>query len=230
VSPRSPALRAWRDDRWIDRLLDSVLGLVVPPACWACGARARRREPLCLACRAQLRWLDGDGAVLAGVWVWAPVAYDGPATALVKGLKFRGAVGLAQPLAAQIASGAPPDLLRPPAALVPVPLDPGRARRRGYNQAERLATAIGARTGMRVADCLRRRGVGGRQVGRGRDERLVALADAVECRPGLAVPERAVLVDDVVTTGGTLAACADALYGGGAIDIAAVAYALTPGR
>ncbi len=163
--------------------------------------------------------------------VWAPVAYDGPARALVGGLKFRGAVGLADPMAAQIAAGAPLSMLRPPALLVPVPLHPARARRRGYNQAERLAAAVARRTGMRVADCLCRGGpAGGRQVGRGRDARLAALAGAIERRPGVAVPERAVLVDDVVTTGGTVGACADALYASGAIDVTAVAYALTPGR
>lgn len=209
----------------------ALLGLVVPRSCWACGARTREREPLCLACRAGLRWLDSDPIELAGVEVWAPVAYDGGARDLVRGLKFRGAAGLAEPMAAQIAACAPGRLLRPPALLVPVPLQPARARARGYNQAERLATALAARTGMRVADCLRRRGaVGGRQVGRGRGERLAALTGAIEPRPGAVIPERAVLVDDVVTTGGTVAACADALYGGGAIDVGAVAYALTPGR
>jgi ComF family protein len=211
--------------------LAAVLGLLAPSACWACGAHAREREPLCLDCRAGLRWLDSDPVELAGVKVWAPVAYAGPARALVGGLKFRGAVGLAAPMTAQIAACAPPRLLRPPALLVPVPLEPRRARSRGYNQAERLAARLAARTGMRVADCLRRRsGAGGRQIGRGRDERLVALAGAIERRPGAAVPERALLVDDVVTTGGTVAACADALYAGGAIDVAAVAYARTPGR
>jgi predicted amidophosphoribosyltransferase len=96
---------------------------------------------------------------------------------------------------------------------------------------ERLAVAIAERAGMRVADCLRRRpGSRGRQVGRGRGERLIALAGAFERAPGARVPERAVLVDDVVTTGATVAACADALYAAGAIDVAAVAYALTPGR
>lgn len=208
--------------------IEALVGLVVPPSCWACGALARRREPLCLGCRARMRRHD-DPVVLAGVEVWAPLAYDGAARALVGGLKFRGAVGLAQPMAAEIAACAPPRLLRLPARLVPVPLHRARARARGYNQAERLAAAIAARTGMRVADCLSRR-AGGRQVGRGRDERLAALAGAVERRPGVRVPERVVLVDDVVTTGGTVAACADALHVGGAIEVAAVAFALTPGR
>jgi len=216
---------------WPSGPFDALLGLCAPPACWDCGARARPREPLCLRCRGRLRWLDADPVRLAGIDAWAPVAYDGPARALVGGLKFRGAVGLADPMAAQIAASAPPALLRPPALLVPVPLHPRRARARGYNQAERLAAALARRTGMRVADCLRRRGpAGGRQVGRGRGERLVALAGSIERRPDASVPERVLLVDDVITTGGTVAACAEALHASGATDVAAVAYALTPGR
>lgn len=228
---QAAAVRARPARTWPSGPLDALLGLLAPPACWACGARARPREPLCLGCRGCLRWIDADPVRLAGVEVWAPVAYDGPARALVGGLKFRGAVGLAEPMAALIAANAPARLLRPPALLVPVPLHPGRARARGYNQAERLAGALARRTGMRVADCLRRRGsAGGRQVGRGRGERLAALSGSIERRAGMIVPERVVLVDDVITTGGTVAACADALYADGAIDIAAVAYALTPGR
>jgi predicted amidophosphoribosyltransferase len=211
--------------------IEALLALLVPPSCWACGGRARTREPLCLLCRGRLRWLDAEPVELAGVKVWAPLAYDAGARDLIRGLKFHGAVGLAGPMAAQIAACAPPRLLRPPTVLVPAPLHPSRARARGYNQAERLAVALAARTGMRVADCLRRRaGGGGRQVGRGRQERLAALAGSVECRPGIRVPERALLVDDVATTGGTVAACADVLYAAGAIDVAAVVYALTPGR
>jgi predicted amidophosphoribosyltransferase len=67
-------------------------------------------------------------------------------------------------------------------------------------------------------------------MGRDRDARLAALSGAITVRPGLAAPRGAVLVDDVLTTGATVLACAAALRAGGAERVAAVAYARTPGR
>ncbi|MEX2023713.1 MAG: hypothetical protein WD993_01405 [Thermoleophilaceae bacterium] len=213
------------------RLLDPLLALVAPPFCWSCGEGAVAGHPLCLRCRSRLRRLERTTVALTGVDAWAPLAYEGPARAVVRGLKFRGAARLAGPMAAEIVASAPDGMLTPAATLVPVPLHPRRARARGYNQAERLATAIGRRAGMRVDDCLRRRGAArGRQVGRGRAERLRALDGAVELRPGWRPPNRAVLVDDVATTGATLAACALALEAHGCAAVVAVSYAMTPGR
>ena len=213
-------------------LISRALALVAPPFCWGCGDDAGRSEPLCSSCRAELTWLGEEPLVIAGdVEAWAPLAYEGPARALVRGLKFRGAAGLAAPLAAQIVAGAPPRLLVAGTVLVPVPLHPARARRRGFNQAERLATAIGRRTGLPVSDCLRRHGAAGaRQVGRGRAERLAGIGGGIAVRPGARAPSRAVLVDDVVTTGATLAACAAALRGAAAVEVRAVSDARTPGR
>ncbi len=165
-----------------------------------------------------------------GLELWAPVAYEGPARALVRGLKYRGAAGLADPMAAQIAARAPDGLLAPPAALVPVPLHAARRRRRGFNQAERIAAALSRRTGLPVADCLRRAGPATRQVGRGRSERLEGPPGSIALAPRAAAPAHALLVDDVVTTGATLAACAAALRRAGTGRLRAVAYARTQGR
>ncbi len=191
---------------------------------------ARRREPLCFGCRRLLRRLGSEPVVLSGVRAWAPVAYAGPARDLVGALKFRGATAVAGAMAAQIAANAPAELLgaalRP--ALVPVPLHPRRLRRRGYNQAALIAGALARRTGLELADCLRRSGSAATQVGRDRRERRLGPAGGIELRAS--APGRAVLVDDVATTGATLAACASVLRTAGSIEVAALVFARTIGR
>ncbi len=215
-------------------LLDRALATIAPPACFGCGASAGSAAPLCVACRSGLGWLSPDTVMLEaegelGLEAWAPLAYRGGARALARALKFRGAVALADGMAAPIVAGAPPALLSD-GTVVPVPLHPARRRRRGFNQAERLGRALGARAGLPVLDCLERRGARGTQMGRDRDQRLVALTGAIGVRRGAAVPRHAVLVDDVLTTGATLLACASVLRRAGAQSVVAVAYARTPGR
>ncbi len=208
-------------------VLTRLAAIVAPPFCWSCGADAGRAEPLCHRCRGQLRWLGSEIVCLQGVPLWSAVAYEGPAQALVRALKYRGAPGLADPLAAAIAAGMPSELAGSAAALVPVPMPAARRRRRGYNQAERIAAALAARTGLELSDRLAR-GPAPRQVGRGRDQRLAQAAPLL----GWAgrAPPSAVLVDDVATTGATLAACAAVLRAAGVGSVTAVTYARTPGR
>jgi ComF family protein len=212
------------------RVIDLLLP-AAPPLCVACGGWARAAEPLCGRCRRMLRWLGPDPVAVAhGVAGWAPLAYAGPARAAVTALKFRGAARVADAMAAQVVANAPPGWLDG-VTLVPAPLHPARVRRRGFNQAERLARAIARRAAVPVDDCLTRAGPRATQMGRGRAERLTGIAGAIALRPDARAPAgRILIVDDVITTGATLGACAVALRGVAAVEIAAIAYARTPGR
>ena len=210
--------------------------LLAPPLCWGCSGPARRGDALCRGCRARLHRLAAEPVWLRGVRVWAPVAYSGPARDLVGALKFRAAMGVADTIAAQIAANAPPELV-PASRWCPSRYTRRRLRSRGYNQAAAIAEALGRRTGLDVADCLVRTGPAATQVGRHRAERRAGPAGAIRAAGSAAaggrpagVPARVLLVDDVVTTGATLAACRDALRAAGASEIDAVVFARTLGR
>jgi predicted amidophosphoribosyltransferase len=157
------------------------------------------------------------------------MAYGGPVPAIVSGVKERGALQLADMMAAQIVVGAPPTLWEPrDAVLVSVPADPWRRRRRGVDHAARLASALSSRTGLPVAPVLARPARRARQAGRRRSERLRADPHDVQVRTGRPAPAATVvLVDDVHTTGTTLHACALALKASGTPKVVAVTYART---
>lgn len=233
-------LTGMRPIELLDRLRAELTAALAPPACLACRAPlADAQAELCGDCRRALPWLAEPRCprcalpapcgsrcpahAAAFEQAWAPLAHDGPARALVAALKFRGALPVARLMAAQIAASAPRELLAG-AALVPVPLHPARRRARGFDQAALIATALGVRTGLPVVACLRRGGQPTRQLGAGRDARRGAAERQLLAARG-PVPEHALLVDDVHTTGATFDACARALHAAGARRVGAVAYA-----
>ena len=222
-----------------------LLALLAPPACVACrGPVASAGALVCPGCLRALPWLPRDCCPRCALHTHAGrscratrasfdgaaavVAHEGSGRDLVHALKFRAALPLAPLLAAQMVHRA--GLLGVPAAgagrgglaLVPVPATPAGKRRRGFDQAERLAVALGSRIDRPVLRCLRRRG-GARQVGAGRRERLEA--QRVDVFVVSRAPERALLIDDVHTTGATLEACARALKDAGATQVLALTYA-----
>ena len=222
-------------------VLAELISLVAPPRCPACRlAVADPRATLCQECRAALPWLApgrcrrcglaahrggacpvGGGALAR---TWAPMSYEGVARCLVHELKFRGRLGVVETLAAQLAANLPADLRRTGAVVVPVPAQPARRRRRGHDPVDALAAGLARRAGLPIERCLERTDAGARQLGATRAERTASGRMTVAVARG-PVPSRALLVDDVHTTGATLEACARVLRAGGADWVAGVAYA-----
>jgi predicted amidophosphoribosyltransferase len=216
----------------------SLIALLAPPACAACRGPLPREGPaLCPECTQEVVWLRGGcprcalpghhgrgcpAAAAAFDRAWAPVAYAGAGAALVRAVKFARLVPVLDAMGAALAAGLPHDLRGLP--LVPVPPQPLRSRRRGFDPAEGLVERLAARTGAPVDACLRRCDRGGRHTRLGRRDRRRA-TPTLECeaRP----PARLLLIDDVHTTGATLDACARALKEQGAVWVAAATYART---
>ena len=105
--------------------------------------------------------------------------------------------------------------------VVPVPTARARSARRGFDPAGELAAALADRAGLRLRPCLARRGAG-RQVGRRRAERV---GRPPRIHASGEAPRSALLVDDVLTTGSTLAAAARALRDAGAVRVVAITFA-----
>jgi ComF family protein len=217
--------------------LAALLDVVLPPACAACGLPG---GPACAACRGALEGLPAPLCEGCGGPVPVPVArcpacrgpiagarqavaWTGPAPALVLALKDGRRRTLAAVLAEVVAERVPAP--REGSVLVPVPLAGGRERARGFNQSRLIAGALGRRWRLPVADCLRRVREGPPQRGASAGARVRQAAAAYAPGGPDPVPARAVLVDDVRTTGATLAGCARALRAGGAERVGAVCVA-----
>ena len=209
--PYAPALHAF------SRFAAS---LVAPPRCGACGQPCSWRDLLCAGCESALRRARGSPVAVPGLdAAWAATRYEGVPRDVVGALKFRGRLPLARRAAEAIALGAPPNLLD--GAIVPVPPAPWRLRVRGHDPAEGIAYALAGLTRLPFSPVLSRTG-GPRQVGRRRADRVT---DPPAVHAVDEAPWRAVLLDDVVTTGATLAACARALRSAGADRVVAAAFA-----
>ena len=233
-----------------------VLAAVFPGICTLCKRRSRRFIDLCHECEAALEINDracpvcagsappassGDaicGACLVAPPPWtltvAPFIYSPPMSGLIEGLKSGNGLKQARILGALLvpaiharyASGSLPE------ALVAVPLTRKRQRRRGFNQAELLATLLGRTLDLpRVNGRLMRIRDAPPQRALSRSARLRNVRGAYAVRESgrsKALPKRVALVDDVSTTGATVRAATDALRAAGVDEVHVWVAAKTP--
>lgn len=199
----------------------AVTAAFAPPLCAACGRSCRPEAVVCSRCGRRL----ADAEPLLGKGppgldrAWSSASHEGVARSLVAALKFRRLLPVADLMADRIQWLAPAHMLS--GAIVPVPPAPARLRRRGFDPAGELAAALAERLGSPLESCLVRRG-GRRQVGRRRSERL---GQPPRIHTTCTAPRSVLLIDDVLTTGATLTACAQALRAAGATRVVAITFA-----
>lgn len=228
---------------WIRRV-----GTWRPPSrCLLCGARGEPGLDLCTGCMADLPRNDCCCArcalplprptALCGrclqrepPWqtAWVPFRYAWPLNRLETCYKFSAQLAAGHVLARLWLDHPPPQLAQ---AIVPVPLHRGRLRQRGYDQALELARQVAVSLQLPLLDgALRRIRVTRAQSDLDAVARRRNVRNAFAVQPGVALPSRVALFDDVMTTGATLAACTRALRSVGVerVDVWAVARVARP--
>lgn len=228
----------------------AVLDFLLPPRCVGCGETTPLQGELCAACWAGLRFIDEPFCPLCGqprAWegaeacprcaempgslerMRAALAYDQASSRLIVAFKHSERIQGAALFAGWMRR-AGEGLLEEADLLVPVPLHRWRLLRRGYNQSALLARHLARMTGVpHAADLLRRVRATPSQQGltaAARRRNITGASFSVRraARPHLA-GKRVVLVDDVLTTGTTLGACAAVLREAGAARVDALALA-----
>lgn len=231
-------------------LLEPLASLFFPAHCAGCGDAVDGRAPLCRDCDRQIARIrpprcetcsqpyDGAGPAFSCPncrgeefcfeSAVAVVRSRGVVREMIHRLKYGREMWLARPLARWMFEGLSDPRLRRVRveALVPVPLHPVRQREREFNQSELLAGELSRLSGIPVLHALARRRQTGTQTRLDRKHRRQNLRDAFVLSKNADVTNRnLLLVDDVLTTGSTLDACALVLLEGGAGSVRALTAA-----
>lgn len=232
--------------------MQSLLRLAFPPQCVSCGNLVEQEFGLCGACWRDTHFIAGlvcdlcgtplpggdadeiaicdDCLTIARPWRHgrAALLYRDNARRLVLALKHGDRMELVRP-AARWMNGVAAPCLAPDSVIVPVPVHYSRLVRRRYNQAAALGLALARLTGRTsIPDLLRRTRRTPVQDGMSREERFRNMAGAIVPAPKAAARlagRPVLLVDDVMTSGATLAAAADAALAAGAREVCVLVLA-----
>lgn len=230
--------------------LQAALRLIYPPQCVACADAVASEFGLCGPCWRDTGFITGTVCDLCGLplpgeggvaqcddclaigrpWAQGRAAflYRDTGRDLVLGLKHADRIDLARPAGDWLYRAAGP-ILRPGMLVAPVPLHWRRLFTRRYNQSALVAERVAKLAGLaHCPDLLQRIRSTGTQEGRNRAERFGNLSGAIRVHPGRGdrlKDAHILLVDDVMTSGATLAACAEACLAGKAAGVSVLVLA-----
>ncbi|UWU77420.1 ComF family protein [Bradyrhizobium huanghuaihaiense] len=247
----APLRAAWTVGRHVlSRAARLALDIALPTLCVSCREPVDG-EGVCAACWARLSFIERPYCPRLGIpFVYDPgpdmlsmeaiasppayqraraaVRYDDVARTLVHALKYQDRTDLAPAMGRWMAR-AGGELLTGADMLVPVPLHWRRAWRRRYNQSGALARVIERQSGVKVhGDVLRRVRATEQQIGLSRAQRATNVQGAFQVSPDRQAEiqgRRVVLIDDVLTSGATLDACARALLRAKAAQVDVLVFA-----
>jgi ComF family protein len=213
-----------------------LMDLLLPPICGRCRGTVAGGSALCLRCERSLpRWCDADALPRGIDECITGLAYTGEALEWVQRFKYpkRGISGLdaaALGVLRSVVRSAAREAAAPrPQLVVPVALHARSLRRRGFNPAAVLAREVAREIGTRLDPTALVRVRDTRsQTGLGRSERRRNVRGAFRARAGLRLPPCVWLVDDVVTTGSTVAEAGGVLRRFGAERVVVLCAARTP--
>ena len=198
---------------WVCETCRGQVSLYAPPWCPRCGIPTARGVCACRTLPASIDRFRAAGP------------YDGWLAAAVVAMKYHGEWARAEHLGETLAT--PLAHVPRDAIVVATPLHPARLRSRGYNQVELIARAAARHTGHRLEPLLTRVRDTPHQVGLDGEARRRNVRGAFAARgPAEIAGQIVVVVDDVVTTGATVGACAEALRRAGAASVWVVSLAL----
>ena len=206
------------------RLLRLFDDAVMPMRCAFCGVRTTQEERhVCADCADDLPWIEAPSRLAPFRVALAPLAYEFPVDAALKALKFRRRLwygpALAQ-LACRSIDALPGDI----DGVLPVPLHWRRQWRRGFNQAREIARPVARQLGVPLIGGVRRvratRPQSGLSAGERQRNLMGAFVASGRCRA-----RHALIVDDVITTGATIAQLGRAVLDGGADKVSVLAVA-----
>lgn len=213
------------------KVWESFLDLLFPPKCPFCG-KVQETRGICPSCEKALPWTEGDQGLRSlpgGTVCAAPLWYEDLTRDGLLRFKFQGASAAAEPLGELIAQCAAEHFSGEFDVVTWVPVSRRRLRKRGYDQAELLARAACRAWSVKPERLLRKVQDNPAQSGlteaAARRANVLGVYEPVDV--GRIQGRRVLLVDDICTTGSTLAECARTLRDAGAAKVVCTAVALT---